>query len=437
MDKDTLEKIKRACSPQKAVFELGNYVESEIVPTIEDATNTANSATAQANSAYNRATEAINIASGVQENVNRSLIDLNTGGDASTVSLSAPRNTGNPATAILPVADSTRAGVMNSATYVNLQNLNTRVTSLEGQTTSYIVSFTNDDPTQDEVNNAYKTAYPLAPFPPIDGTTVIDANRQLYYRWIKNGSVWIKTTGFVISQFTNETAGIIKGSTTEGQIQAETDGTGSLVGYDALKSGVAGNATGISTLTTNLNNLSSTVNQVSENVTNLGMRADNAVTDINFESSSENATLKYTDLGGLNWDENLPIASNSQCGIITPTMFNAWNNPGGGVTSTYLKGDSAEKEISPGITLKMSVGSRTIKINETGNILGFVTGPTSSGNTETKVNTGSTSLTLTASGTTARYWSFRILSANINALVTIIGRSDFPASVPVIVDRYD
>ena len=323
---EVLDKIKRACCPQKAIYDIANYVETDIIPPINEATNTANAAAAQANSAYNRATDALNTANAVAEDVSRSLVDLNASGDGSTVTLNAPRNTGNPATAPLPVADATKAGVMNSATYVNLQNLNTRVSSLEKQTTTYIVSFTNDNPTQDEINNAYKTAYPTAPFPPIDGTTVIDSTRQLYYRWVKNGAVWLKTTGFVVSQFTNETAGTIKGSTTAGQIQAETDGTGSLVGYDQIKNDIAANATGIQTLTANLGTTNTNVTNLDGRVTAVEGRVNNSLIALSSKSDATGVTITGTKQAGQPSETQIPVASATQSGIVTPTMFNAWNN---------------------------------------------------------------------------------------------------------------
>ena len=298
VDPEVLDKIKRACCPQKAIYDIANYVETDIIPPINEATNTANAAAAQANSAYNRATDALNTANAVAEDVSRSLVDLNASGDGSTVTLNAPRNTGNPATAPLPVADATKAGVMNAATYVNLQNLNTRVSSLEGQTTTYIVSFTSDTPTQDEINNAYKTAYPTAPFPPIDGTTVIDSTRQLYYRWVKNGAIWLKTAGFVISQWTNNTLGTVKGSTVAGQIQAETDGTGSLVGYDQIKN----------------------------DITAVEGRVNNSLIDLSSKSDATGVTITGTKQAGQPSETQIPVASDTQSGIVTPTMFNAWNN---------------------------------------------------------------------------------------------------------------
>lgn len=326
VDPEVLDKIKRACSPQKAIYDIANFIDAEFVGPINEATNTANAAAAQANSAYNRATDALNTANSVAADVSRSLIDLNAGGDGSTVTLNAPRNTGNPATAPLPVADATKAGVMNSATYVNLQNLNTRVSSLENQTTTYIVSFTSDTPTQDEINNAYKTAYPTAPFPPIDGTTVIDSTRQLYYRWVKNGAIWIKTVGFVVSQFTNETLGTIKGSTTAGQIQAETDGTGSLVGYDQIKNDISANATGIQTLTANLGTTNTNVTNLDGRITAVEGRVNNSLIALSSKSDATGVTITGTKQAGQPSETQIPVASATQSGIVTPTMFNAWNN---------------------------------------------------------------------------------------------------------------
>lgn len=326
IDPEVLDKIKRACSPQKAIYDIANYVETDVIPPINEATNTANAAAAQANAAYNRATDALNTANGVAEDVSRSLVDLNASGDGSTVTLNAPRNTGNPATAPLPVADATKAGVMNSATYVNLQNLNTRVSSLENQTTTYVVSFTNDNPTQDEINNAYKTAYPTAPFPPIDGTTVIDPTRQLYYRWVKNGAIWLKTTGFIISQWTNDTLGTVKGSTVAGQIQAETDGTGSLVGYDQIKNDISANATGIQTLTANLGTTNTNVTNLDGRVTAVEGRVNNSLIALSSKSDATGVTITGTKQAGQPSETQIPVASATQSGIVTPTMFNAWND---------------------------------------------------------------------------------------------------------------
>lgn len=405
IDPDTLEKIKKACSPQKAIYEIADFVSTDVLPHVENAANTANAALGQANSAYSRATDALNTANGVAADVSRSLIDLNAAGDGSTVTLNAPRNTGNPATAPLPVADATKAGVMNSATYVNLQNLNTRVSSLENQTTTYIVSFTNDNPTQDEINNAYKTAYPTAPFPPIDGTTVIDSTRQLYYRWVKNGAIWLKTTGFVISQWTNDTLGTVKGSAVAGQIQAETDGTGSLVGYDQIKNDISANATGIQTLTTNLGTTNTNVTNLDGRVTDVEGRVNNSLIALSSTSDTTGVTITGTKQAGQPSETQIPVASAAQSGIVTPVMFNAWNNSKQFETKTgYLqnrdyikidvmfKGSYAElfriQRTTPTSTTT-DFKTYIVAPNATDNRSGFAVIPTANGNTFIRLNSDS------------------------------------------------
>ena len=405
IDPEVLDKIKRACSPQKAIYDIANYVETDVIPPINEATNTANAAAAQANSAYNRATDALNTANGVAADVSRSLIDLNAAGDGSTVTLNAPRNTGNPATAPLPVADATKAGVMNSATYVNLQNLNTRVRSLENQTTTYIVSFTNDNPTQDEINNAYKTAYPTAPFPPIDGTTVIDSTRQLYYRWVKNGSVWLKTTGFVISQFTNETAGTIKGSTVAGQIQAETDGTGSLVGYDTLVSNIAQNAAAIETANTRIGTVETKNTEQDTAINNVQSIADRAYVGSSIVPQANNVNINFTKGIGTPEVRSIPAVTTELAGIVTPAMFNQWNDSKQFDTTTgflqnkdYVKidvminGNYAELFRIQRTTPTSSTSdfkTYIVNPNATDNRSGFAIIPTANGNSFIRLNSNS------------------------------------------------
>lgn len=366
-----IDEALKKCNPQKTIYALAEYMVGYDTR-IQGAQNTANAAATQANSAYNKATDALNTANGVAEDVSRFLVDLNAVGDGSTVTLNAPRNTGNPATAPLPVADATKAGVMNSATYVNLQNLNTRVSSLEHQTITYIVSFTNDNPTQDEINNAYKTAYPTAPFPPIDGTTVIDSTRQLFYRWVKNGAIWIKTTGFVISQFTNMTAGTIKGSTVAGQIQAETDGTGSLVGYDQIKNDITANATGIQTLTVNLGTTNTNVTNLDGRVTDVEGRVNNSLIALSSKSDATGVTITGTKQAGQPSETQIPVASTTQSGIVTPTMFNAWNNSTKPIPNEFdISGTGTKTTIYTynGGTINLEIGSSgRVSIDTTGGI---------------------------------------------------------------------
>lgn len=329
IDPNTLEKIKKACNPQKAIYEIAGFVSTNILPDVENATNTANAALGQANSAYNRATEALNGVSRMEQQVEDSVIELTDRVNGSTVTIVGNKNSGASTEVTLPVSSRLQAGVMNSATYATLDELGNRVTALESNTVTYLVTLPNDNPTQAEINSAYQTAYPTAPFPPNDGTTVIDEGKKLFYRYVKNGNLWIKTTGFTISQWTNDTLGTVKGSTTPGQIQAETDGTGSLVGYDAIISN-------INALTTRVSNAESSVTslttQVDANTEGIAYNRARVIEKLHAAGGSTDGVL----LSFINPDDVLvndviiPVVNSATSGVITPAMYTQWNSGGNG-----------------------------------------------------------------------------------------------------------
>lgn len=303
---------------------IGEYVQ-QFEPGINDANNTANSALVQSQEALDQAKNATAIANEALGQSRASVIELINSVNASTVTLIGNKNDGSQTTTNLPVASELQAGVMNTATYVNLKDLNSRVTSLESNTTTYIVVLPNDNPTQAEILNAYRTAYPLAPNPPLDGTTVIDVDKQLFYRYVKNGNIWIKTSGFNVTPFTNENAGIIKGSTTPGQIQAETDGTGSLVGYDTLVSNIAQNTTAIGTANSRIDAVETKNTDQDTAITNVSNIANHALAEISIAPGSGDVKINQTRGNGNTDTASIPAVTTSLAGIVTPTMFNQWN----------------------------------------------------------------------------------------------------------------
>lgn len=303
---------------------IGEYVQ-QFEPGINDANNTANSALVQSREALDQAKNATAIANEALGQSRASVIELINSVNASTVTLIGNKNDGSQTTTNLPVASELQAGVMNTATYVNLKDLNSRVTSLESNTTTYIVVLPNDTPTQAEILNAYRTAYPLAPNPPLDGTTVIDVDKQLFYRYVKNGDIWIKTSGFNVTPFTNENAGIIKGSTTPGQVQAETDGTGSLVGYDTLVSNIAQNTTAIGTANSRIDAIETKNTEQDTAINNAQTSANNAFAGASISKNANNQILNLS--RGAGAGVNLPIdpVDTQHAGLVTPAMFNQWN----------------------------------------------------------------------------------------------------------------
>src|SRR5699024_5674777 len=121
--------------------------------------------------------------------------------------------------------------------------------------------------------------------------------------------------------------GTVKGSTVAGQIQAETDGTGSLVGYDQIKNDISANATGIQTLTANLGTTNTNVTNLDGRVTAVEVRVNNSLIALSSKSDATGVTITDTKQAGQPSESQIPVASATQSGIVTPTMFNTWNNP--------------------------------------------------------------------------------------------------------------
>lgn len=342
---------------------IGEYVQ-QFEPGINDANNIANSALVQSQEALDQAKNATAIANEALGQSRASVIELINSVNASTVTLIGNKNDGSQTTTNLPVASELQAGVMNTATYVNLKDLNSRVTSLESNTTTYIVVLPNDNPTQAEILNAYRTAYPLAPNPPLDGTTVIDVDKQLFYRYVKNGNIWIKTSGFNVTPFTNENAGIIKGSTTPGQIQAETDGTGSLVGYDTLVSNIAQNTTAIGTANGRIDAVETKNTEQDTAINNAQTSANNAFAGASISKNANNQILNLS--RGAGTGVNLPIdpVDTQHAGLVTPAMFNQWNSSGNIVSDIGSGGSFNLAGISVSAYITQTAG--VVRFNQAG-----------------------------------------------------------------------
>ena len=470
VDPEVLDKIKRACSPQKAIYDMAEYMggyDADIIgavdtankasqdasaalstvntvkATADNALSTANQASSDAANAASTASAAQTAAANAQTTANKGVSDaaaaleagnkgivdaanalaasnrvkaiadsalaganaavngLDVTSDQSTVSVTATKNTGSPDVNSLPVASAASAGVMNSATFLAVEGLNSRVAALENEIRTYLVVLPNTTPTQTEITTAYRSAYPNAPNPPLDGTVVIDSEKDLYYQWVGGSSQWIKLSGQQIGMFTNSTLGTIKGSTTEGQIAAEADGTGSLNGYDALKSGVAANTTALGTLTTRVEAVetknTSQDTAINANTTNIGalttrvttvedkidtntsgiaankVNADKAINNIVVNQRVPAIEIVADKNDGTTINRLISPVSASQAGIVTPAMYNQWNAGGGGLS---FKNIGILRSTPVGATKTVDVGGVSLTLSSmetTSNTIGLGT----------------------------------------------------------------
>lgn len=144
---------------------------------------------------------------------------------------------------IISGATQDSAGLMTAADVKSLSDLQTRVGNLEGKTTRLLYT-EKTNPTATEINTFVTGLGYTVPF---DGIAVVIQGTYHIWHYYSNDNIgWRDDGQDTVSTFTNDIAGIIKGAgETDGKVYAETDGTGSIYGWDALKSQVSDNKTNI------------------------------------------------------------------------------------------------------------------------------------------------------------------------------------------------
>lgn len=143
----------------------------------------------------------------------------------------------------LPVAAPTtadypgNAGVMNISQATALKNATANIEQINQR---YFSSSTlGDAPTQEEITNAWEEASGLviSDIAPGARLALYDIPHKIEWVYYTDSHVWfVSTSEAGPALFTNTSAGIIKGKAAEGQVFAEDDGTGSVYGWDELKS---------------------------------------------------------------------------------------------------------------------------------------------------------------------------------------------------------
>lgn len=192
----------------------------------------------------------------ISNNLNKDVqFDTTVAGDSSTVTITKSTGKVSDATPTetalpLPVASSSQAGVINSSTYTTITETAEKVETILGSTV--MVNDLQADPTQEQLTDAWKAATGKTEL--INGAKIFDQANNKTWTYYSNSTSWVSADNnaptIEIKNFTNEAAGLIKGSTTAGQISAESDGTGSVNGWDELAGKVDTNASAISSLQT-------------------------------------------------------------------------------------------------------------------------------------------------------------------------------------------
>ncbi len=134
----------------------------------------------------------------------------------------------------MPVASASNAGVMNSSMYSQFVSMSDNLTAILNG--SVAVTGLAASPSQSDLTTAWETATGLSEL--VNGAKIADIDNQKVWTYYSNTDTWYSATNtaqVTVSQWTNSALGTVMGSSTDGQIFAETNGTGSVNGWDALK----------------------------------------------------------------------------------------------------------------------------------------------------------------------------------------------------------
>ena len=189
--------------------------------------------------------------------------------NASTVTHKATHISGTAESDALPVVSREQAGIMSASVYAAMEdviaNNTSRISVLEQSAPTYDISgLVGPNPTNAEISAAFQQKYPNVPIQ--SGLRAADYNNAHFWQYGKN--TWIILTQIDVQMATNQSLGIVKGSSTDGKIFIETDGSMSLKGYDALVAKDNTHDSKINTLEVGLGNANARIDATNTNVAN-------------------------------------------------------------------------------------------------------------------------------------------------------------------------
>lgn len=225
------------------VATTGSYNDLTNKPTIDSSLSTSSSNAVKNSVVSTTLNQSIMTDIGLNPNVSTTTVQI----DGSKRNLYT--NATSTKSVVMPVASSTQAGVMNSATYdavtQNTSNLNAIMSG------AVAITGLSASPSQSDLTTAWQTETGLTTL--INRASIYDVDNDKVWTYYTNDTTWhaaSNTSQVTINTFTNSSEGTIKGSTNTGQVFAESDGTGSVNGWDTLSGAVSTNTGNITSLQT-------------------------------------------------------------------------------------------------------------------------------------------------------------------------------------------
>lgn len=183
----------------------------------------------------------------VQAELNRDYInDLEMKANASSVTFIEDKI--NPVTGVtsqerdvIPTASSTTAGTISAAEFNSITDSQEKIEALLGGAVA--ITGLPANPTQAQLTTAWEQETGRDEL--INRASIYDVTNSKVWTYYTNVSSWEAASAggsVTVSQFTNSSLGTIKGSTLDGNVSANADGTGSVAGWSTLVNTVAGKA---------------------------------------------------------------------------------------------------------------------------------------------------------------------------------------------------
>lgn len=158
---------------------------------------------------------------------------------------------------IINKATTTTSGLMPKEAVQEIADLSERVSDLEGPTRRYLYTG-SDNPTAEEINTFAISEGLSAPF---SGIAVVVASTLHIWHYYTNGG-WRDDGKDTVQTANQTTLGIVMGSTDNGKVFVETDGTMSLNGYDDITQNISDINSNIANIETTKANTSDLDNYV-------------------------------------------------------------------------------------------------------------------------------------------------------------------------------
>lgn len=329
------------------------YVESDDLPTV-DTTYSSSSNNAIANSTVTNSLDR-NVMTNLTLDSTTSTTTVNL--NNTKTNLAQPSST-TTSSISLPVASSTQAGVMNSSTFNAIASNTSNINAI----LSGAVAITGlpASPTQAELTTAWENETGLTSL--MNRAGIYDVTNSKVWTYYTNDSTWYaasNTSQVTVSTFTNSSEGLIKGSTNDGQVFAENDGTGSVNGWDTLTSAVSNNTSKLATIAQGAE-----VN-VQANWTQSNTSADDYIKNKPTIPTVNNATLTIQKNGTNVQTFTANSSTNKTANITVPTAVSELTNDANYATTTQLNDGLATKQNTLTAGSNITIANDTISATDT------------------------------------------------------------------------